>query len=316
MQKGVITGMMNIPADLVKRCKKFIEPYRVTDGEGFKLSHYDPGDLGKLDKDSKKEAVDKLEKGIQLLEQLQEVLYASESYALLVVLQAMDSAGKDGIVKHVMGGINPQGCVVSSFKQPTTLERGHDFLWRCVCRLPRRGMIGIFNRSYYEEVLSVRVHPEFLAGEGFDPAHAKRSFWKERFKSINNLERHLLANKTRIVKIFLHISSEEQRKRLLARLDTPDKNWKFSEGDIHEREFWDEYQKAYQEMIRHTSSPEAPWYVVPADNKWFSRLVCMCAMVEALAEMKLEYPKVPGELKEFFPTFRKELERPLSKGRD
>lgn len=161
--------MMDISSRLVKRCRKFIEPYRVTDGRGFKLSRYDPGDLGKLGKDSKKEAVDKLEKGIELLEQLQEVLYASESHALLVVLQAMDSAGKDGIVKHVMGGVNPQGCVVSSFKQPSTLERSHDFLWRCVARLPRRGMIGIFNRSYYEEVLSVRVHPEFLAGEGLIP---------------------------------------------------------------------------------------------------------------------------------------------------
>lgn len=308
--------MMDIPSHLLKRCKKFIEPYRVTDGKGFKLSRYDPGDLGKLDKDSKKDAVDKLEKGIQLLEQLQEVLYASESYALLVVLQAMDSAGKDGIVKHVMGGVNPQGCVVSSFKPPSTLERSHDFLWRCVVRLPRRGMIGIFNRSYYEEVLSVRVHPEFLDGEGFDSAHVKGAFWKERYRSINDLERHLHANRTRIVKIFLHLSSEEQRKRLLARLDTPEKNWKFSEGDVHEREFWDEYQKAYEEMIRHTSSRDAPWYVVPADNKWYSRLVCMCAIVEALAEMKLEYPKVSRELKAFFPEFREELERPLSGDRD
>ena len=171
-------------------------------------------------------------------------------------------------------------------------------------------MIGIFNRSYYEEVLSVRVHPEFLAWEGFNPSHAKSAFWEERFRSINNLERHLLANRTSIVKIFLNLSPEEQRKRLLARLDTPDKNWKFSEGDIHEREFWDQYQKAYEEMIRHTSSREAPWYVVPADNKWYSRLVCMCAIVEALAEMRLEYPKVSGELKEFFPKFREELERP------
>lgn len=195
---------------LVKRCRKFIEPYRVTDGRGFKLSRYDPGDLGKLGKDSKKEAVDKLEKGIELLEQLQEVLYASESHALLVVLQAMDSAGKDGIVKHVMGGVNPQGCVVSSFKQPSTLERSHDFLWRCVARLPRRGMIGIFNRSYYEEVLSVRVHPEFLAGEGFNPSHAKSAFWEERFRSINNLERHLLANRTSIVK---YSSTFPQRNR-------------------------------------------------------------------------------------------------------
>ena len=230
---------MEIPSHLIKRCKKFIEPYRVTDGKGFKLSHHDPGDLGKLDKDSKKEAVEKLEKGIELLGQLQEVLYASESYALLVILQAMDSAGKDGIVKHVMGGINPQGCVVSSFKYPSTVERSHDFLWRCVMRLPQRGMIGIFNRSYYEEVLSVRVHPEYLAGEGFDPGQAGKAFWKERYRSINNLERHLHANKTRFVKIFLHLSYEEQRKRLLARLDTPDKNWKFSEGDIHEREYWD-----------------------------------------------------------------------------
>ena len=235
--------MMDISSRLVKRCRKFIEPYRVTDGRGFKLSRYDPGDLGKLGKDSKKEAVDKLEKGIELLEQLQEVLY-------------------------------------------------------------------------YEEVLSVRVHPEFLAGEGFNPSHAKSAFWEERFRSINNLERHLLANRTSIVKIFLNLSPEEQRKRLLARLDTPDKNWKFSEGDIHEREFWDQYQKAYEEMIRHTSSREAPWYVVPADNKWYSRLVCMCAIVEALAEMRLEYPKVSGELKEFFPKFREKLERPLSRGGD
>lgn len=304
---------MSIPSHLVKRCRKFIEPYRVTDGKGFKLSHHDPGDLGKLDKDSKKEAVGKLEKGIEWLEQLQEVLYASESYALLVILQAMDSAGKDGIVKHVMGGINPQGCVVTSFKQPTTIEKGHDFLWRCVARLPRRGMIGIFNRSYYEEVLSVRVHPEYLAGEGFDPREANGAFWKERYRSINHLERHLQANKTRMVKIFLHLSYEEQRKRLLARLDTPDKNWKFSEGDIHEREYWDQYQQAFEEMIRHTSTPDAPWYVVPADNKWYSRLVCLCAVVSALTEMKLKYPNVPGELKAFFPQFREELERSLDR---
>ena len=301
---------MQIPSHLIKRCKKFIEPYRVTDGKGFKLSHHDPGDLGKLDKDSKKEAVEKLEKGIELLGQLQEVLYASESYALLVILQAMDSAGKDGIVKHVMGGINPQGCVVSSFKYPSTVERSHDFLWRCVMRLPQRGMIGIFNRSYYEEVLSVRVHPEYLAGEGFDPGQAGKAFWKERYRSINNLERHLHANKTRFVKIFLHLSYEEQRKRLLARLDTPDKNWKFSEGDIHEREYWDGYQKAFEEMIRNTATPDAPWYVVPADNKWYSRLVCLCAIAGALTDMKLKYPQVSGELKSFFPRFREELEYP------
>ena len=282
--------MMDISSRLVKRCRKFIEPYRVTDGRGFKLSRYDPGDLGKLGKDSKKEAVDKLEKGIELLEQLQEVLYASESHALLVVLQAMDSAGKDGIVKHVMGGVNPQGCVVSSFKQPSTLERSHDFLWRCVARLPRRGMIGIFNRSYYEEVLSVRVHPEFLAGEGFNPSHAKSAFWEERFRSINNLERHLHANKTRFVKIFLHLSYEEQRKRLLARLDTPDKNWKFSEGDIHEREYWDGYQKAFEEMIRNTATPDAPWYIIPADRKWYRNLVVARLMVEKLRHLQLTFP--------------------------
>lgn len=303
--------MMDIPSPLIKRCRKFIEPYRVADGRDFKLSRYHPGDLGTLGKDSKKDAIDKLEKGIGWLEQLQEVLYASKSYALLVILQAMDSAGKDGIIKHVMGGINPQGCAVSNFKQPSALERSHDFLWRCVTRLPGRGMIGIFNRSYYEEVLTVRVHPEYLAGEGFQPGRAKGSFWRERYRSINDLERHLHANRTRIVKIFLHLSYEEQRKRLLARLETPHKNWKFSEGDLHEREYWNEYQKAFEEMIRHTSSPEAPWYVVPADNKWYSRLVCMSALVMALTEMKLEYPNVSGELKELFPEFQAELECPL-----
>lgn len=305
---------MDIPSKVIKRCRKFIEPYRVTDGRNFKLSKYEPGDLGMLDKDDKKEAIAKLEMGIGFLAQLQDVLFASEQYGLLVVLQAMDSAGKDGIVKHVMGGINPQGCIVSSFKAPSTLEKKHDFLWRCAVRVPARGMIGIFNRSYYEEVLSVRVHPEYLKGEGLDPARASKAFWKERFDSINHFERHLHVNKTRVVKIFLNLSAEEQRRRLLSRLDTPEKNWKFSEGDIHEREYWKEYQKAFEDMIRHTATPDAPWYVVPADNKWYSRLVCLCAIANALKEMNLEYPEVSGEMKEFFPKFRKDLERPLDKG--
>lgn len=303
--------MVDIPSDVIKRCRKFIEPYRVTDGKGFRLSRFDPGDSGGLEKKDKKMALDRLEAGVKLLEQLQEVLYASSSHSLLVVLQAMDGAGKDGIVKHVMSGVNPQGCQVSSFKQPSAMERGHDFLWRCVKCLPARGMIGIFNRSYYEEVLSVRVHPDYLLGEGFDPEKAGKSFWKDRYQSINHLERHLHANKTRIVKIFLHMSREEQGRRLLARLDTPDKNWKFSEGDIHEREYWSQYQQAFEEMIRHTSSPESPWYVVPADNKWYSRLVSLCAVVDALQDMHLQYPRVSDELKDYFPRFRKELERSL-----
>lgn len=300
---------MHIPEEIIERSRKFVEPYRICSGKGFKLKDYPANDLGNLTKDHKDFMVARLEQGVSFLEELQSVLYASQSYALLVILQAMDAAGKDGLVKHVMGGINPQGCHVASFKQPTSQEYLHDYLWRCTKELPARGMIGIFNRSYYEEVLTAKVHPEGLLKEGYNPKEINKSFWDERYENINHYEKHLYDCKTRFVKIFLHVSYDEQRKRLLDRLDTPDKNWKFSQGDIHEREYWDDYQDAFETMIQRTATKEAPWYVIPADNKWYARIVGLCAVVNALADMKLEYPEVPKEIKEYFPKFRESLEK-------
>lgn len=293
---------------IVKLCTELLEPYKVTDGKGFKLSKHKADDIGPFCKKHKKALLEKFEKGVQYLETLQETFYASGEYALLIVLQALDAAGKDGTIKHVMGGVNPQGCNVSSFKVPSSEEHRHDFLWRCAKRLPERGMIGIFNRSYYEEVLSVRVHPEWLQAEGFDSKEVTKKFWEKRFESINNFEEHLLNNKTRIVKIFLNVSRDEQRDRLLSRLDTPEKNWKFSEDDVTERRCWKQYQDAIESMIRKTSSKDAPWYVVPADNKWFSRIVVLCAIIEKMASLNLQYPEVSDEKLKTFDHMRKELE--------
>jgi len=269
-------------------------PFRVTDGSKFKLRDFDPADTGSLK--SKESAKELLAKGVDRLRELQEVLYAQDRWSVLLVFQAMDAAGKDGTIEHVMSGVNPQGCQVFSFKAPSAEELDHDFLWRTSRCLPERGRIGIFNRSYYEEVLVVRVHPEFLAGQHLPEELVSEKIWKGRFDDINAFEKYLARNGIVVVKFFLHVSKKEQKKRFLARLDEPEKNWKFALGDVKERQHWDQYQKAYDEMIAKTSAPHAPWYVVPADNKWFTRLVVAAAVVDALEKLDLSFPKV-GEAK-------------------
>jgi len=273
---------------------KLIKRYRIDDPEHFKLAAFDPADTGGLDLD-KDNAKAMLEQDVERLAKLQERLYAHDRWALLVVLQAMDAAGKDGVIKHVMSGVNPQGCEVHPFKAPNAEELDHDFLWRVAMRLPQRGRIGIFNRSHYEEVLVVRVHPEMLAHQKLPKQVVGKDIWKQRFKDIRGFERHLARNGVAVVKFFLHISKEEQQQRLLARVDEPAKRWKFSMTDIAERKLWDKYMDAYEDAIRATSREEAPWYVVPADHKWFARLVVAAAMIDALEALDLEYPKVEGK---------------------
>jgi len=276
---------------------KLARSYRVDDGKRFQLKDYDPADTGNWH--SIKQAQEQLQKDIARMADLQTKLYAQGRWSVLLIFQAMDAAGKDGTIKHVMSGVNPQGCEVYSFKAPSSAELQHDFLWRTTRHLPERGHIGIFNRSYYEEVLIVRVHPEALRAEILPPSLVTKSIWKERFEDIRCFERHMVRNGTVIRKFFLHLSKKEQKRRFLARLDEPEKHWKFSEADIHERECWDDYQEAYEDMIRHTASKQAPWYVVPADNKWFTHLVVSAAIVETLEELNLSYPKVDAaKLKE------------------
>jgi PPK2 family polyphosphate:nucleotide phosphotransferase len=274
------------------KTSKLAKSYRIDDGKHFQLKDIDPADLGQVD--SVEQAKEQLQKDIARMEDLQGKLYAQDRWALLLIFQALDAAGKDGTIKHVMSGVNPEGCQVYSFKTPSETELQHDFLWRTTERLPERGHIGIFNRSYYEEVLVVRVHPSILESQRIPPSRVTKHIWKERFEDINCFERHLARNGTVIRKFFLHLSRKEQKKRFLARLDEPEKHWKFSEADIRERDYWDDYQNAYEEMIRHTTSPEAPWYVVPADNKWFTHLVVAAAVGETLEELGLSYPKVDG----------------------
>jgi PPK2 family polyphosphate:nucleotide phosphotransferase len=257
------------------------------------LSDFDSADTYGLDIE-KAEAKAMLADGVERLAALQEKLYAQNRWAVLAVFQAMDAAGKDGAIKHVMSGINPQGCQVHAFKQPSAEELDHDFLWRVGKALPERGRIGIFNRSHYEEVLVARVHPEILARQRLPRQVLTKDIWQERFKSIRNFESHLARNGTLVLKFFLHISKEEQRKRFLARLEEPGKRWKFEMADVAERKLWDKYMQAYEDTIRHTSRPEAPWYVVPADNKGFARLVIAEAMVEAMEGLDLAFPKVEG----------------------
>jgi len=280
---------------LLKRARSFAKPFRVTDGKDFRLKDFDPGDtldLGSQDKPRAKEA---LVMGVEALAQLQDMLYAQDSWAVLLIFQAMDAAGKDGTIKHVMSGINPQGCQVTSFKAPSPEDLDHDYLWRCAKHLPARGHIGIFNRSYYEETLVVRVHPDLLKRQQIPPELAGKDVWKERFKDIRGFERYLTRNGVVIRKFFLHVSKKEQRKRFLERLENPEKNWKFSASDLKEREFWDDYMEAYEDMIRHTATEDAPWYVVPADNKWFTRVVVAAAVVSTLGSLDLAYPKVAPE---------------------
>ena len=273
---------------------KFAKLYRVDNPDKFRIDEWDPSDTGKLNID-KKEAKDLLAEGVRRLSDLQEKLYAQDRWAVLLVFQAMDAAGKDSVIEHVMKGVNPQGCEVHSFKQPSEEELDHDFMWRTTCRLPQRGKIGIFNRSYYEEVLVVRVHPGALEKEKMPPKLVTRDIWKERFKDIRAFERYLARNGTLILKFFLHVSKKEQKRRFLERIDNPKKNWKFSIGDVEERKLWDKYMAAYEDMIRNTSRPEAPWHVVPADNKWFTRLVVAADVVEALDSLDLTFPSVKGE---------------------
>ena len=272
---------------------KFAKLYRVDDPDSFHLKDWDPADTNDLDIE-KDEAKDLLEEGVKRLSELQERLYAQDRWAVLLIFQAMDAAGKDSVIKHVMKGVNPQGCDVHSFKQPSQEELDHDFMWRTSGRLPERGRIGIFNRSYYEEVLVVRVHPGLLEKEKMPAKLVTKEIWKERFKDIRAFERYLARNGTLILKFFLHVSKEEQKRRFLERIDEPSKNWKFSMGDVEERKLWDKYMAAYEDMIRHTSRAEAPWHVVPADNKWFTRLVVAAEVVEALDRLGLKYPKVAG----------------------
>jgi PPK2 family polyphosphate:nucleotide phosphotransferase len=274
-------------------CPKYVERYRIDRPEKFRLADVDPGDTCDLDLD-KDDAKEILAKDIKRLAELQERLYAHDRWSLLVILQAMDTAGKDGVIKHVMSGLNPQGCEVHPFKAPSAQELDHDFLWRAARVLPERGRIGIFTRSHYEEVLVVRVHPEILARQKLPAELVTGRIWEQRFEAIRNFEHHLVRNGTIVLKFFLHISREEQRERFLARIDDPAKRWKFSMGDVAERKLWDRYMAAFQDAIRKTSTAEAPWFVVPANKKWFSRLVVSAAMIDALERLDLHFPKVEG----------------------
>ena len=271
---------------------KLLDRYRIAKGKGFRLKDVHPADTAGLKSQFKDEAKALLQQGVQTLAEMQDKLYAQDRWSLLLVFQAMDAAGKDGTIKHVMSGVNPQGCEVASFKAPSSEELDHDFMWRCMPWLPNRGHIGIFNRSYYEEVLVVRVHPEFLDGQKLPLELVTKRIWEERYEDINNFERYLARNGTVIRKFFLHVSRKEQKKRFMERLDEPEKNWKFSAADVRERAHWNEYMEAYEDMIRATATPHAPWYVVPADNKWFTRLVVAAAVVEAMEGLNLRYPKV------------------------
>ena len=273
--------------------REFAKAFQIKDGADFHLKHFDPGET--LGLKSKEHAQETLERGIHRLSELQEKLYAQDQWAVLVILQAMDAAGKDSTIKHVMSGVNPQGCRVYSFKAPSAEDLEHDFLWRTTRCLPERGHIGIFNRSYYEEVLVVRVHPELLAREKIPPSLVSETIWQERFEDINTYERHLYRNGIMVLKVFLNISKAEQKKRFLERLEEPEKNWKFSASDALERQHWNEYMRAYQEMIQNTSTKRAPWCVVPADHKWFARLVVAEALIDTLEELQPAFPKVDAE---------------------
>ena len=277
---------------VLKTLSRFVKPHRITRGKHFRLEGHDPGDTHGIGSESKDEARELLARGVEWLADAQDRLYAQDRWGVLIIFQAMDAAGKDGAIKHVMSGVNPQGVEVTSFKAPSSEELDHDFMWRCMKALPERGRIGIFNRSYYEEVLVVRVHQELLARQKLPAQVVGKHIWKERFEDIANFERYLARNGFLILKFFLNVSRGEQKKRFLERLDNPNKNWKYSTADARERAYWNEYMKAYQDMVRHTAAPHAPWYVVPADNKWFTRLAVAAAIVEARAGLDLHYPPV------------------------
>ena len=276
---------------VIKRARSLAKPFRVTDGRGFRLKDIDPGDTLHFGSEDKPRAKEALAIGIQALAELQDMLYAQDRWAVLLIFQAMDAAGKDGTIKHVMSGVNPQGCQVYSFKAPSAEDLDHDYLWRCMKCVPERGRIGIFNRSYYEETLVVRVHREFLEKQTLPPELVTKNIWTERFQDIRSFERYLTRNGIVIRKFFLHVSKKEQKRRFLERLENPEKNWKFSANDIKERAFWNDYMDAYEDMIRNTATPDAPWYVVPADNKWFTRIVVAAAVIEALRRARSALPE-------------------------
>ena len=278
--------------EIVKEARRIAQPFRVTEGKAFRLKSVDPGSTLEFKSEDKPRAQEALAMGIEVLAELQNRLYAQDRWAVLLIFQAMDAAGKDGAIKHVMSGVDPQGCQVYAFKAPSSEDLDHDFLWRCMKCLPERGRIGIFNRSYYEETLVVRVHPELLKSQKLPPQLLTKTIWEDRFQDIRSFERYLARNGIVILKFFLHVSRAEQKKRFLERLETAEKNWKFSATDVKERGFWNDYMAAYEAVVRNTSSKGAPWYVVPADNKWFTRLVVASAIIDALDSLNLEYPKI------------------------
>ena len=292
--------------EILDRIQKYVHPFRVTKGKGLQLKDFDPSDTCGLRLD-KGEAAQLLRSGVEWLAEEQGVLYAQDGWSLLLVFQAMDAAGKDGAIKHVMSGVNPQGCQVFSFKQPSAEDLAHDFMWRYSKCFPERGRIGIFNRSYYEEVLIVRVHEEILKRQKLPPSLVDKRIWDERLADIAHFEDYLTRQGVIILKFFLHVSRKEQKKRFMERLDRPEKHWKFSASDVHERKFWDNYMHAFEEAIQATASKHAPWYVVPADNKWFTRLIVAAAIVEVVEELNLAYPKVSAEKKKELAAARAEL---------
>jgi PPK2 family polyphosphate:nucleotide phosphotransferase len=294
--------------EILDRIQGYVHPFRITSGKSFRLKDFDPGDTRGLKLD-KGEAAELLQRGTEWLAEEQDILYAQDRWSLLLVFQAMDAAGKDGTIKHVMSGVNPQGCQVVSFKQPSTEELSHDFLWRYAKNLPERGHIGIFNRSYYEEVLIVRVHEEILKHQKLPPELLSKSIWDERLVDISHFEDYLTRQGVIILKFFLHVSRKEQKTRFMERLEKPEKHWKFDPSDIRERRFWGDYMHAFEQAIRATSSKHAPWYVVPADNKWFTRLVVAAAIVEVLEQLDLAYPKVDAEKKKELVAARAALAR-------
>jgi PPK2 family polyphosphate:nucleotide phosphotransferase len=278
--------------DIIERARAFSRPYRITDGEKFSLEDIDPGDTAGLEAEDKPRAKEALQTGVEALAELQDMLYAQDRWAVLLIFQAMDAAGKDGAIKHVMSGVNPQGCQVASFKAPSAEDLDHDYLWRCMKHLPERGRIGIFNRSYYEEVLVVRVHEGILEKQKLPADLITKDIWKDRLRDIRCFERYLSGNGVLVRKFFLHVSRKEQKKRFLERIEDAEKNWKFSSADARERGHWKDYMKAYESAIRDTATKDAPWYVVPADNKWFTRVIVAAAIIDSLASLDLHYPKV------------------------
>jgi PPK2 family polyphosphate:nucleotide phosphotransferase len=281
--------------EIIKKARKLAEPFRVTDGKKFRLKDIEPGELLGFTTEDKPRSKEALSTSVEALAELQDKLYADDQWALLLIFQGLDAAGKDGAIKHVMSGVNPQGCQVFSFKSPSAEDLDHDYLWRCTKCLPNRGHIGIFNRSYYEETLVVRVHPGFLKRQKLPEELVTKNIWQERFEDIRNFEQYLSHNGVVVRKFFLHVSKKEQKRRFLERIETPQKNWKFSAADMNERGYWDEYQAAYEDMIRHTATDEAPWYVVPADNKWFTRIIVSAAIIETLGSLGLKYPEVDAD---------------------